>query len=68
MRPCPKGYTKPGMFVQMRTAEDGKPAFIAIASAMDAGRDKFGNAFSDKLEFLIKAGRCRLKHMFASTE
>jgi NAD(P)H-flavin reductase len=36
-----KGYNKPGMFVQMRTSEDGKPAFIAIASAPDAASGEF---------------------------
>ena len=42
-----KGYTTPGMFVQMRTSEEGKPAFIAIASAPEEGSSTF--------ELLIKS-------------
>jgi len=40
------GYTTPGQYVQMRTAEDGKAAFIAVANAPGEG--------GSTLEFLIK--------------
>ena len=36
-----RGYVTPGQFVQMRLAEDGKPAFLAIASPPDASADIF---------------------------
>jgi hypothetical protein len=44
------GYTTPGQYVQMRTAEDGKAAFIAVANAPGEG--------GSTLEFLIKVRRC----------
>ena len=45
------GYVKPGQFIQMRMSEDGKPAFIAIASPPTNG--------GAELEFLVRR-RCRL--------
>ena len=36
-----KGYAKPGQFCQLRAADDGKPAFIAIASPPDADANTF---------------------------
>ena len=36
-----KGYAKPGQFCQLRAADDGKPAFIAIASPPDADAGTF---------------------------
>ena len=36
-----KGYATPGQFCQLRTSDDGKPAFIAIASPPDADATTF---------------------------
>ena len=36
-----KGYATPGQFCQLRTSDDGKPAFIAIASPPDADGTTF---------------------------
>jgi hypothetical protein len=40
-------YTTGGQYLQMKVGDDGKPAYLAIASAPEASKD-------GKLEFLIK--------------
>jgi len=49
-----EGYVTPGQFVQMRTSEDGKPAFLAIASA-PADVSSSSSAKTNELSLLVKS-------------